>query len=59
VDGAWKLREPTAAIFDTESDKVVATHYAGPSWRSIRDGSKVVGASKARRDAPNPQRDIP
>lgn len=59
VDGAWKFREPTAAIFDQHADKVVAIHYVGPTWQSIRDGSKVVGAVKARRDAPNPQRDIP
>ena len=59
VDGAWKFREPTAAIFDKRTDKVVAIHYVGPTWQSIRDGSKVVGAVKARRDAPNPQRDIP
>ncbi len=57
VDGAWKFREPTAAIFDKK--KVVAIHYVGPTWQSIEDGSKVVGAVKARRDAPNPQRDIP
>jgi Protein of unknown function (DUF3455) len=59
VDGAWKFREPTAAIFDQRLDKVLAIHYAGPTWQSIRDGSKVVAAVKARRDAPNPQRDIP
>ena len=58
VDGAWRFREPTAAIFDDRSDRVVAIHYAGPTWQSIRDGSKVVAAVKARRDAPNPQRDI-
>ena len=59
VEGAWKFREPTAAIFDKRTDKVVAIHYVGPSWQSIRDGSKVVGAVRARRDAPNAQRDIP
>src|SRR5262245_3585888 len=59
VDGAWKFREPTAAIVDQQSDKVTAIHYVGPTWQSIRDGSKVVGAVKTRRDAPNPQRDIP
>jgi hypothetical protein len=59
VDGAWKFREPTAAIFDERRDKVVAIHYVGPTWQSIRDGSKVVGAVKARRDAPDPQHDIP
>jgi hypothetical protein len=59
VDGAWKFREPAAGIFDTRTDKVVAIHYVGPTWQSIRDGSKVVAAVKARVDAPNPQRDIP
>jgi Protein of unknown function (DUF3455) len=59
VDGAWKFREPSAAIFDQRSGEAVAIHYVGPTWQSIRDGSKVVGAVKARRDAPNPQRDIP
>jgi len=59
VDGAWKFREPAAAIVDERSDKVVAIHYVGPTWQSIRDGSKVVAAVKARRDAPNPQTDIP
>src|SRR5262245_41726029 len=59
VNGAWQFREPTAAIFDQRTDTVVAIHYAGPTWQSIQDGSKVVGAVKARRDAPNPQRDIP
>jgi hypothetical protein len=59
ANGAWTFREPTAAIFDKRTERVVAIHYVGPTWQSIRDGSKVVGAVKARRDAPNPQRDIP
>ncbi len=59
VGGAWNFREPTAALFDQRTDKVVAIHYVGPTWQSIRDSSKVVGAVKARRDAPHPQRDIP
>jgi hypothetical protein len=58
VDGAWRFREPTAALVDQRTDKVVAIHYVGPTWQSIRDGSKVVGSVKARRDAPTPQRDI-
>jgi Protein of unknown function (DUF3455) len=57
VDAAWKFREPTAAIFD-QRDRVVAIHYAGPTWQSIRDGSKVVGTLQGRHDAPDPQRDI-
>jgi Protein of unknown function (DUF3455) len=59
VDGAWKFREPTAAIIDERTGEIVAIHYVGPTWQSIRDGSKVVAAVQARRDAPNPQRDIP
>lgn len=59
VDGSWKFREPAAAIVDERSGEIVAIHYAGPTWQSVRDGSKVVGAVKARSDAPNPQRDIP
>ena len=58
VDAAWKFREPAAAIFDKQSGEVTAIHYVGPTWESIRDGSKVVAAVKARRDAPNPQTDI-
>ena len=58
VDAAWKFREPAAGIFD-EGGEIVALHYVGPTWQSIRDGSKVVAAVQARRDAPNPQRDIP
>jgi Protein of unknown function (DUF3455) len=59
LDGVWRFREPAAAIFDQQSGEVAAIHYVGPSWQSMRDGSKVVGAVKVRRDAPNPQRDIP
>jgi hypothetical protein len=59
VERAWKFREPAAAIVDKGTDSVVAIHYVGPTWQSIQDGSKVVGAVKARLDAPNPQRDIP
>ncbi len=58
VDAAWKFREPAAGIFDKRSGEVTAIHYAGPTWESIRDGSKVVAAVKARRDAPTPQSDI-
>ena len=60
VDGAWKFRAPKADIhLDKQNDKLVATHYVGPTWESLKDGSKVVGARKAGRDAPNPQQDIP
>ena len=60
VNGAWTFRAPRADILrDEPNDKLVAIHYAGPTWESTKDGSKVVGAVQARRDAPNPQRDIP
>ncbi len=60
VDGAWKFREPKADIVaDKPIDKRIAIHYVGPTWESTRDGSAVVGAVKARVNAPNPQSDIP
>jgi Protein of unknown function (DUF3455) len=56
--GAWVLREPAAAILRRK--RTVAVHYAGPTWQSVTDGSKVV-ASGARVvvPAPHPERDIP
>jgi hypothetical protein len=53
VDSAWKFREPAAAILTEWTERVVALHYVGPTWQSIRDGSKVVAAVKARKDAPS------
>ena len=38
--GAWALREPAAAIL--RGKRTVALHYAGPTWQSVKDGSKVV-----------------
>lgn len=58
ADSAWKLREPVATL-DRHNERPIALHYLGPTWQSIHDGSKVVGAVKARRDAPRPERDIP
>ena len=42
---AWKLLAPRATLTG-DNDKVIATHYGGPTWEA-RDGSSVV----ARRDA--------
>ena len=55
--GAWVLREPAAAIL--RGDRTVALHYAGPTWQSVKDGSKVV-ATGARVVVParHPKRDI-
>ena len=59
ANGAWTFREPRADIFNQKNGKLVATHFRGPTWQSVSDGSKVVGAVKARAAAPNPQHDIP
>jgi len=49
-DGKWAFVAPDAELFD-RSGKKIGTHYAGPVWEAA-DGSKVVGAVKARADAP-------
>jgi hypothetical protein len=37
----WALLAPRANLYD-DSGKLLATHYAGPTWEA-RDGSTVVG----------------
>ena len=44
---AWTLKAPDAHLLDLRGD-VRAIHYAGPTWESTIDGSKVVGAVLAR-----------
>ena len=46
----WVFVAPEAELFD-RSGKKIGSHYAGPHWESA-DGSKIVGAVKARADAP-------
>jgi hypothetical protein len=46
----WVFVAPQADLFD-RAGKKIGTHYAGPHWEAA-DGSKVVGAVKARADAP-------
>ena len=42
ADGyAWSFGGPRANLYD-DRDRLVATHYKGPTWEA-RDGSKVVG----------------
>lgn len=41
---AWAFREPAATL--TADDKIVAHHYAGPTWE-FSDGSAVVGKTVA------------
>jgi hypothetical protein len=49
----WVLLAPEAELFD-DGGKKVGKHYAGPTWESTKDGSKVVGEVKARADSPEP-----
>ena len=49
-DAKWVFVAPEADLFDRYGKKI-GTHYAGPAWEAA-DGSKVVGAVKARSDAP-------
>lgn len=49
----WALVAPEAELFDGNGKKF-GKHYAGPTWESATDGSKVVGAAKASADSPEP-----
>jgi hypothetical protein len=49
----WVFLAPEAELLDG-ADHPVGKHYAGPSWESSADGSKVVGKVTARADAPDP-----
>lgn len=46
----WVFVAPEAELFD-RAGKKIGVHYAGPHWEAA-DGSKIVGAVKARADAP-------
>lgn len=46
----WAFVGPEAALYNTSGTQI-GKHYGGPSWES-NDGSKLVGALKARADAP-------
>ncbi len=48
---AWILKAPDAQLFDAQN-KVIAKHYAGPTWKN-NDGSEVVGKVSARADSPD------
>jgi hypothetical protein len=49
----WAFVAPEADLLDG-TGKRVGKHYAGPTWESVDDGSKVVGKVKAKADAPDP-----
>jgi hypothetical protein len=42
---AWTFVAPAATLVD-DSGKVIATHYAGPTWQAVPDGSTVVGSKQ-------------
>jgi hypothetical protein len=46
----WAFVAPEAELLDARGT-VAGKHYAGPHWEAL-DGSKIVGATKARADAP-------
>jgi len=46
----WAFVAPEADLFDA-GGKRIGRHYAGPHWES-NDGSKVLGTTKERADAP-------
>lgn len=46
----WVFVAPEAQLFDSQG-RGLGRHYAGPHWEAL-DGSKVVGAVRARADAP-------
>src|SRR6201994_5095191 len=48
---AWILKAPDAQLFDAQN-KLIAKHYAGPTWKH-NDGSEVVGKPSARLDSPD------
>ncbi len=47
---SWVFVAPEANLFDAKG-RGAGTHYAGPHWEAP-DGSKIVGALKAKEDAP-------
>ena len=50
---AWAFVAPEADLLDA-AERKVGRHYAGPTWESLADGSKVVGVVKAKADSPDP-----
>lgn len=53
-EGSWAFVAPEADLYDSPGGKVVGRHYAGPTWESMADGSRVTGSVKRRADAPLP-----
>jgi hypothetical protein len=49
----WTLKAPDAKLED-DKGKVIARHFAGPTWKSV-DGSEVTGKAVAHADSPDPK----
>ncbi len=49
----WGLKAPEAELFDRDGKKV-GKHYAGPTWESTADGSKVMAELKENAPSPDP-----
>lgn len=49
---AWRLKAPSAELFGP-AGKLVARHYAGPTWEGL-DGGKVVGEVRTTAASPDP-----
>ncbi|MES2973668.1 MAG: DUF3455 domain-containing protein [Pseudomonadota bacterium] len=47
---SWVFVGPEAELFDSTGQRI-GKHYGGPHWEAA-DGSRIVGAVKARSDAP-------
>lgn len=51
----WSFVAPDARLFTDATETVqVATHFAGPTWQSVADGSSVVGTRLSSLASPNP-----
>ena len=57
VDGAWRFREPVATLGRGKAP--LGIHFAGPTWQSLADGSRVAGRVLASVPARRADRDIP
>jgi hypothetical protein len=49
---SWTLKAPDAELKD-QQDKVIGSHFAGPSWK-LKDGSEVTGKASAHVDSEDP-----
>jgi len=47
-DYQWAFVAPEATLLD--GDKIVGRHFAGPTWESVSDHSKVKGAAREHQD---------